>query len=149
MNQANVLGLAKCVSACLKAVTELLACFASAKLPRRQLIESVSPATDQLEIRAVGCQWSFPLCLRHGSFFFSLQTHGYFVCGAVEQPDYLAQFQHLFNSANPSSASRLRDFMNQADVLGHVLLQLSCSRRQVQGLQGLQGNKASVKTFDC
>eukprot|EP00983_Pelagomonas_calceolata_P041865 1138237-Pelagomonas_calceolata.AAC.8 len=29
-----------------------------------------------------------------------------------------AQFQHLFSSAPPSSATRLRDFMNQADVLG-------------------------------
>eukprot|EP00983_Pelagomonas_calceolata_P065573 1148646-Pelagomonas_calceolata.AAC.1 len=36
-------------------------------------------------------------------------------------------------TAPPSSASRLRDFMNQADVLGlvkHVLFQLSCPRRQ-------------------
>eukprot|EP00983_Pelagomonas_calceolata_P050691 1142087-Pelagomonas_calceolata.AAC.11 len=43
------------------------------------------------------------------------------------------QFQHLFSSAIPSSASRLRDFMNQAGVLElakHVLLQLSCPRRQ-------------------
>eukprot|EP00983_Pelagomonas_calceolata_P052497 1142864-Pelagomonas_calceolata.AAC.2 len=43
------------------------------------------------------------------------------------------QFQHLFSSAPPTSASRPRDFMNQADVLGlakHVLLQLSCPRRQ-------------------
>eukprot|EP00983_Pelagomonas_calceolata_P072513 1151755-Pelagomonas_calceolata.AAC.1 len=44
-----------------------------------------------------------------------------------------------FSSAAPSSASRLRDFMNQAGVLRlanptgrHVLLQLSCPCRQVQ-----------------
>eukprot|EP00983_Pelagomonas_calceolata_P003988 129712-Pelagomonas_calceolata.AAC.1 len=50
-----------------------------------------------------------------------------------------AQFQHLFSSAPPSSASRFRDFMNQDDVLGlakgwcgcrHVSLELSCPRRQ-------------------
>eukprot|EP00983_Pelagomonas_calceolata_P101671 1158722-Pelagomonas_calceolata.AAC.5 len=44
-------------------------------------------------------------------------------------------FQHLpvFSSVPPSSASRLRGFMNQADVLGlakHIWLQLSCPRRQ-------------------
>eukprot|EP00983_Pelagomonas_calceolata_P003608 117573-Pelagomonas_calceolata.AAC.1 len=29
-----------------------------------------------------------------------------------------AQFQHLFSPAPPSSATRLRDFMDQADVIG-------------------------------
>eukprot|EP00983_Pelagomonas_calceolata_P028620 895987-Pelagomonas_calceolata.AAC.1 len=49
-----------------------------------------------------------------------------------------AQLQHLFSSAPPSSASRLRDVMNKDDVLGfakHVSLQLSCPRRQPQADQ--------------
>eukprot|EP00983_Pelagomonas_calceolata_P069292 1150314-Pelagomonas_calceolata.AAC.8 len=37
------------------------------------------------------------------------------------------QFQHLFSSAPPSSASRLRDFMDQADVLGLANLLAYCS----------------------
>eukprot|EP00983_Pelagomonas_calceolata_P094046 1157842-Pelagomonas_calceolata.AAC.11 len=53
------------------------------------------------------------------------------------------QFQLLFSPATPSSASRVRDFMNQVDVLGITklvtacccdwapfLLQLSCPHRQ-------------------
>eukprot|EP00983_Pelagomonas_calceolata_P081768 1155687-Pelagomonas_calceolata.AAC.6 len=43
---------------------------------------------------------------------------------------------HLFSSAHPSSAPRLRDFVSQADVLRldkHVLLQLSCPCRQRKG----------------
>eukprot|EP00983_Pelagomonas_calceolata_P105861 1159175-Pelagomonas_calceolata.AAC.23 len=46
-----------------------------------------------------------------------------------------AQFQHLFSSAPPSSASCFRDLMNQPDALGlakNILLQLSCPCRQVQ-----------------
>eukprot|EP00983_Pelagomonas_calceolata_P124266 1161088-Pelagomonas_calceolata.AAC.1 len=44
--------------------------------------------------RNILCGLIFPLCILH------------------------TQFQHLFSSAPPSSASRLRDFMNQAYVLG-------------------------------
>eukprot|EP00983_Pelagomonas_calceolata_P061526 1146865-Pelagomonas_calceolata.AAC.7 len=45
--------------------------------------------------------------------------------------------QHLFDSATPSSASRLRGSMNQADVLGlaklcTLLLQLSCPCRKAR-----------------
>eukprot|EP00983_Pelagomonas_calceolata_P129991 1161652-Pelagomonas_calceolata.AAC.9 len=68
-------------------------------------------------------------------------------CLRVERTSFQAgfppQFQHLFSSAPPSSASHLKDFMNQADGLGFAkfvtaclkccapfLLQLSCPRRQ-------------------
>eukprot|EP00983_Pelagomonas_calceolata_P059993 1146173-Pelagomonas_calceolata.AAC.1 len=39
-------------------------------------------------------------------------------CPSQDSTNLRAQFQHLFSSAPPSSASRLRDFMNQDDVLG-------------------------------
>eukprot|EP00983_Pelagomonas_calceolata_P047493 1140675-Pelagomonas_calceolata.AAC.1 len=53
----------------------------------------------------------------------------------VDLTELRTQFQLLFSSVPPSSASRLKNFMNQADVLGlakfaHALLQLNCSRRQ-------------------
>eukprot|EP00983_Pelagomonas_calceolata_P019021 598197-Pelagomonas_calceolata.AAC.1 len=54
-------------------------------------------------------------------------------CPSQDLTNLRAHFQHLFSSAPPSRASRLRDFMNQDDVLGiakHVSLQLSCPRRQ-------------------
>eukprot|EP00983_Pelagomonas_calceolata_P080729 1155278-Pelagomonas_calceolata.AAC.3 len=37
---------------------------------------------------------------------------------SVDLTELRTQFQHLFSSAPPSSASRLKDFMNQDDVLG-------------------------------
>eukprot|EP00983_Pelagomonas_calceolata_P038100 1136674-Pelagomonas_calceolata.AAC.5 len=45
------------------------------------------------------------------------------VCVNLDRPsqdltNLRAQFQHLCSSAPSSSATRLRDFMNQADVLG-------------------------------
>eukprot|EP00983_Pelagomonas_calceolata_P088258 1157161-Pelagomonas_calceolata.AAC.14 len=56
--------------------------------------------------------------------------------------------------AYTSSASRLRDFMNQADVLGlakHVLLQLSCPRRQSQPSSGNQRHhrKRCPSSLEC
>eukprot|EP00983_Pelagomonas_calceolata_P103699 1158940-Pelagomonas_calceolata.AAC.10 len=64
------------------------------------------------------------------------------------------QFQHHFSSAPPNSGSRLRDFMNQADVLGlakhvHILLQLSCPRRQEEGLLSGKGSHWQRRPSGC
>eukprot|EP00983_Pelagomonas_calceolata_P025770 807141-Pelagomonas_calceolata.AAC.1 len=41
-------------------------------------------------------------------------------CPSQDLTNFRAQLQHLFSSASPSSATRLKDFVNQADVLGHI-----------------------------
>eukprot|EP00983_Pelagomonas_calceolata_P072357 1151680-Pelagomonas_calceolata.AAC.4 len=65
----------------------------------------------------------------------TVQEHIILDCPSQDSTNLRAQFQHLFNSATPSSATHLRDFMDQADVLGLAnlctsLLQLSCPCRQ-------------------
>eukprot|EP00983_Pelagomonas_calceolata_P000719 26100-Pelagomonas_calceolata.AAC.1 len=55
------------------------------------------------------------------------EEHVILDCLSQDLTDLRTQSQHLFSSAPLSSASRLRNFMNQADVLGLAMLVFACT----------------------
>eukprot|EP00983_Pelagomonas_calceolata_P072609 1151794-Pelagomonas_calceolata.AAC.1 len=91
----------------------------------------------------IGAHASLGICNNKKCDWCAVQGEEHIIldCYFQDFTDMHTQFQLLFNSAPLSSASRLRDFMNQADVLGlaksdwfgsrHLfLLQLSCPCRR-------------------
>eukprot|EP00983_Pelagomonas_calceolata_P115540 1160211-Pelagomonas_calceolata.AAC.1 len=67
----------------------------------------------------VYCYW-FRCIMRSSILEHSVQDEEHIILGCPSQDlaNLRTQFQHLFNSAPPSSASRLREFGNQANILG-------------------------------
>eukprot|EP00983_Pelagomonas_calceolata_P074240 1152467-Pelagomonas_calceolata.AAC.6 len=72
------------------------------------------------------CPYELRICNKCDWHTVQDEEHVILDCPSQDLTELRTQFQHLFSSALPSSASRLRDSMNQDDVLGLTKFVSAC-----------------------